>query len=90
MKMIKYNKSEIMKDAWNLYRISIWKGNFSVCLKKAWEFAKQALNAAAKRTVKKINGVSNSNITFTFGEPVYVDAKVRLQNISRRIYRHRY
>ena len=37
---MKYNKSEIMKKAWSLYRDEY--GPFSVCLKRAWEIYKMS------------------------------------------------
>lgn len=48
---MKYNKSEIMKAAWNLYRTSqkwVSSLSFSVCLHRAWEAAKAAIANAEK------------------------------------------
>ena len=49
--MKKYNLSNIMKDAWGLYRISQkWVSalSFSDCLRRAWSKAKEAVKAAAE------------------------------------------
>lgn len=40
----KYNRSEIMKEAWNLYRTGY--GTFSNCLKAAWRGAKFEMKQA--------------------------------------------
>lgn len=49
-----YNKSEIMKNAWNKFKRSIYK-TFAAALKQAWASAK-----AAKAAKKKI-GYVNAN-----------------------------
>lgn len=44
-----YNKSEIMKAAWNLFRMSkrwINSLNFSECLRRAWASAKKSAETA--------------------------------------------
>lgn len=49
--MKKYNLSEIMKAAWNYYRMAqkwVDKKNFSWALKTAWAEAKKAVKAAAE------------------------------------------
>lgn len=46
--MTKYNLSNIMNKAWNLFRANI--GTFAECLKKAWADAK-ALIAAIKESL---------------------------------------
>lgn len=49
-----YNKSEIMKSAWNLYRISQkWVGEhtFSWALKRAWQEAKEKISETVE-TIK--------------------------------------
>lgn len=56
---MKYNRSEIMKEAWKLYRMSRkWVNNiewtFSRALKRAWAMAKEAVAEAAERTAKGI------------------------------------
>lgn len=63
---MKYNKSEIMKAAWNLYKQAqkwVSKLSFSVCLHRAWESAKNAIASAqklAKGCTKMVNGVELS------------------------------
>lgn len=39
--MKQYNKSEIMKRAWNIFRST--KNTFSECLKRAWAWAKSVV-----------------------------------------------
>lgn len=49
--MKKYNLSNIMKNAWNLYRKAqkwVNKLSFSECLRRAWSDAKQAIRKAAE------------------------------------------
>lgn len=49
--MKKYNLSQIMTSAWNLYRMAqkwIDKMSFSDCLRRAWRDAKEAVKAAAE------------------------------------------
>lgn len=51
----KYNRSEIMKEAWSLYRSDY--GTFSMCLKAAWRGAKFDMKQAlmvAKREAEAI------------------------------------
>lgn len=43
---MKYNKSEIMKKAWSIFKST--KKSFSEALKKAWKYAKEA----AKTTIR--------------------------------------
>lgn len=46
---MKYNKTEIMKAAWNYYRMAqkwVEKKSFSWALKKAWNEAKETVKAA--------------------------------------------
>lgn len=63
---MKYNKSEIMKAAWNLFKTSqkwVKKLSFSVCLSRAWAAAKKAIVVArtlADRCTKIIDGVELS------------------------------
>lgn len=60
---MKYNKSEIMKAAWNLFnqfKNCTMKLSFSVCLHRAWEAAKAAIVTAKKVAssyTRAINGV---------------------------------
>ena len=60
---MKYNKSEIMKAAWNLYRkAQKWVNTlrFAECLRRAWSDAKAAAEISAKldtaEIAKSING----------------------------------
>ena len=41
---MKYNKSEIMKKAWNLFRGEMKGIKFGICLREAWAVAKAAAN----------------------------------------------
>lgn len=48
---MKYNKSEIMKAAWSLYKMSrkwVTSLDFAECLRRAWKKAKQAIKDAAE------------------------------------------
>lgn len=65
---MKYNRSEIMKRAWDLYRTyRRWERTFSWCLSKAWEEAKQEAADAAYNGVKFVDGmeISMNNVTCT-------------------------
>lgn len=60
---MKYNKSEIMKSAWNLFKMfQKWAAplSFSECLRRAWDNAKRTLEATKKLMsngcMKVING----------------------------------
>lgn len=60
---MKYNKSEIMKNAWNLFkRFQNWADplSFSECLRRAWNAAKQFIENTKKLMsngcMKIING----------------------------------
>ena len=54
---MKYNKSEIMKKAWELFKEDGNTFSFSICLKTAWRIAKKLIVKTVK-TVKR-------NIVFT-------------------------
>ena len=41
MRAIKYNKSEIMKQAWSMYRNTFFHYTFSQALRMAWHYAKE-------------------------------------------------
>lgn len=49
---MKYNKSQIMKSAWEVYRMSSkWAGqklDFAKCLRRAWASAKRDVQKAAE------------------------------------------
>ena len=56
---MKYNRSEIMKAAWNRYHAckriaSLNNTTFAQCLKAAWAIAKEAVKAAAEAAAKGI------------------------------------
>lgn len=60
---MKYNKSEIMKSAWNLFKMSQkWADSlaFSECLRRAWNAAKKSIENTKKLMsngcMKVING----------------------------------
>ena len=75
---MKYNKSEIMKAAWNLYNkfkngLDKFKLSFSVCLHRAWEAAKTAI-ANAEKLVKGYTRTIS-------GVELNVDAAISLSGI---------
>jgi hypothetical protein len=50
MKTTNYNKSEIMKRAWSIYRgTSIYSVSFSIALSRAWEIEKENKAYEAKQ-----------------------------------------
>lgn len=73
---MKYNKTEIMKDAWRTYRESQkWNGShqsFAECLKLAWQVAKRDI-AVEEETVRYFNTVCVEAIKK--GEDAVYDAK---------------
>lgn len=52
MKKSRYNKSEIMKRAWKIFRSghSFYSISFGVALGRAWEIAKEAKTTEARKT----------------------------------------
>lgn len=63
---MKYNRSEIMKKAWELFRGKLNRSSFSTCLMMAWKIAK----AAAERetfTGKKIVSLMGYGFSFWKG-----------------------
>lgn len=57
--MSKYNKSEIMSNAWARFRnnarlVERFRKTFSECLKLAWKIAKEAVKAAEEAAAKGI------------------------------------
>ena len=50
MRATKYNKSEIMKQAWSMYRNTFFHYTFSQALKMAWHYAKEEV--ARQETVE--------------------------------------
>ena len=53
MKASTYNKSEIMKQAWSMYRNKFFGYTFSEALKMAWHYAKQDAERIAKAEARK-------------------------------------
>ena len=62
MKATKYNKSEIMKQAWAMYRNSFYGYTFSQALSMAWYYAKQE---AARLAKVEANKAAESSVAFT-------------------------
>ena len=66
---MKYNRSEIMKRAWELYRLynSRWERTFAWCLTKAWAEAKQEAADNAYNGVDFVNGmeITMNDVTCT-------------------------
>lgn len=50
MRATKYNKSEIMKQAWSMYRNTFFHYTFSQALRMAWHYAKEEV--ARQETVE--------------------------------------
>jgi hypothetical protein len=48
----KYNKSEILKNAWSFFFAEM--GSFPLCLKEAWAQAKNTVKKVAVNTVKDV------------------------------------
>ena len=70
---MKYNRSEIMKKAWSLFRTTMSHNSFATCLKESWKIAK----AAAERE------------TFTGKKPVIFrnyEFRFWMGGKARRIY----
>lgn len=53
MKAAKFNKSEIMKQAWSMYRNTFFHYTFSQALRMAWYYAKQEAERIAKAEARK-------------------------------------
>lgn len=49
---MRYNKSKIMKRAWNLLRGNSKMNSFSECLKKAWAEAKETVKVTVRYSIK--------------------------------------
>lgn len=74
--MSKFNKSEILKAAWNIFRTAqkwVDKLSFGECLKRAW--------ATAKKAARVFTGiVKNVQVAGTLCHPVLVD--VDMDNLT--------
>ena len=53
MKAAKFNKSEIMKQAWAMYRNTFFGYTFSEALKMAWHYAKKEVARLESVEVRK-------------------------------------
>lgn len=53
MKAAKFNKSEIMKQAWAMYRNTFFHYTFSQALRMAWHYAKQDAERIAQVEARK-------------------------------------
>ena len=80
--MTKYNKSEIMKAAWNIYRMAqkwVDKLTFGECLKRAW--------ADAKKAARVFTGiVKNVQVAGTLAHPVLVNVDMDNLTITGNTY----
>ena len=70
---MKYNRSEIMKAAWMLYRmnkkvVEKYRKSFSECLKRAWERAKEEIKAAAESEAKGIRRMHYSEYKTNYSD----------------------
>ena len=68
--MTKYNKSEIMKNAWNLFKgnkkvAEAYRLSFAECLHRAWEKAKYAVKVDNKLNGRVVVNDKYSPITMT-------------------------
>ena len=54
---MKYNKSNIMKRAWELKKLFGEKKSFSICLRRAWNEAKEEAEANAYNGKYFVNGM---------------------------------
>ena len=75
---MKFNRSEIMKAAWSLYRMSMkWTAahrlSFSECLRRAWAKAKDEVKAAAETAAKGIRRMHYSEYKSNYSDCQTVD-----------------
>lgn len=68
MKKSRYNKSEIMKRAWAIYKSghSFYSISFSISLGRAWEIAKQNRATEMRKAEEQIwtNNWNSNNMSF--------------------------
>ncbi|WP_145996419.1 hypothetical protein [Dysgonomonas massiliensis] len=68
MKTTKYNKSEIMRKAWAIYKSghSIYSMSFSASLERAWEIAKKNRSTEIRKAEEQVwaNDWNNNNTSF--------------------------
>ena len=73
---MKYNRREIMKNAWNLYKMAqkwVNKLSFGECLKRAWEKAKDNIKADAEADAKGIRRMHYSEYKTNYSDCQTVD-----------------
>lgn len=63
---MKYNRSEIMKKAWNLFRGKLNRNSFATCLSMAWKIAKAGV-ARETFTGKKVVSLMGYGFNFWKG-----------------------
>lgn len=83
--MKKFNRSEIMKNAWNLYKMSLkWTASldFGECLRRAWKKAKEAIRVFA-------GIVRNVQVAGTLMYPVLVDVDMNSLIVTGNTYKAR-
>lgn len=64
MEASKFNKSEIMKQAWMMYRSKFYHYTFSQALKMAWYYAKREAERLAQVEARKVAYVETSRDRF--------------------------
>lgn len=93
--MKKYNLSEIMKKAWNLFKtaqtwVAKYRLSFGECLRRAWANAKKAIQKPAVITLETIKALANKLVSS--GEYESISCKewngYGCSRIYIRAYRH--
>ena len=59
MRATKYNKSEIMKQAWSMYRNTFFHYTFSQALRMAWHYAKEEVARQEAVEARKAQQAAN-------------------------------
>lgn len=82
MKAVRYNKSEIMKQAWSMYRSKFYGYTFAQALKMAWHYAKQEAAIIAQREARMAEQVAKTAAR----QAAYVETKQDrfYKNFNRR------
>ena len=70
---MKYNRSEIMKNAWKLFKmfknaVAKYQLTFAECLRRAWETAKNEIKAAAEAEANGIRRMHYSEYKNNYSE----------------------
>ncbi|MCB6610173.1 hypothetical protein V3C10_04410 [[Clostridium] symbiosum] len=92
--MKKYNLSNIMKEAWRLYRdfqqcVAEYKLSFSECLKRAWAKAKKAVATSEKIASSYFYGeIAGCSVHFNLGDGIVSGNTFRCKEILRRYGLH--